>query len=419
MTARQFEFSVPPFRLECGVALPTLHLRGWTAGPEGDFPGLHRRARVLPDRPSEGPVARTAAEIAELPHIDRTTTQPAPSLPTVLVVHALTADARVGGDAGWWSALVGPGRALDTRNVRVLAFNNLGSCYGSFGPADETFPRRHEVDSPLVPQDLKGRFELPDDVLPAPLTPWDQARAILLGLDALGIERVDAVLGGSLGGMIALCLAALAPARFRAVIPVATAASASPWVLGFNHIGRQLVAEFGARGLELARQVAHMTYRSEDGLQARQGRRRAPGGHGIAWPYAVQTYLEHQGGKLRRRFDPHAYLAQLDAMDHHDLGRRPPDPAPHERWEGAPGPSGAWGQGRLSMPVHAAAIRNDVLFPPAQLLDLVKDLQNRGTQASLQHIDHPQGHDGFLLATEAIGDLVLSALTQARRGEAP
>ena len=99
----------------------------------------------------------------------------------------------------------------------------------------------------------------------------------MLGLDALGIEYVDVVLGGSLGGMIALCLAALAPERFGQVLPVATSDAASPWVLGFNHIGRQAILDFGERGLELARQVAHLSYRSERGLEARQGRAQAIG----------------------------------------------------------------------------------------------------------------------------------------------
>ncbi|MGB1700806.1 MAG: alpha/beta fold hydrolase, partial [Nannocystaceae bacterium] len=335
-----------------------------------------------------------------------------------LVVHALTADARVGGEEGWWAPLVGPGRPLDPTGARVVCFNNLGSCYGTFGPGDVGFPRRAQVLGPRAPRDLKGSFAQAEASLPAPITPWDQARTILLGLDALGIEYVDVVLGGSLGGMIALCLAALAPERFGQVLPVATSDAASPWVLGFNHIGRQAILDFGERGLELARQVAHLSYRSERGLEARQGRAQANGGRGLLWPYKAQTYLEYQGAKLRRRFLSTAYLAQLDAMDHHDLGRRPPEPESHERWRGGPGPDGRWGHARVQAVIRAAAIREDVLFPPAQLERLVLELRHRRVDASLRLLDHAQGHDGFLLATDAIGRLVRDALRTPADGRA-
>ena len=418
MSARQFEMRVRPLTLECGVALPSLHLRGWTDGPAGDLPDLEAAARVLPDAPIGRPITRTAAEISDLPLRAAGVASPAPAVPTVLVVHALTADARVGGEDGWWTDLVGPGRPLDPEHTRVLGFNNLGSCYGSFGPGDEGFPRRAQVLGPRAPQDLKGSFVLDESMLPAPITPWDQARAILLGLDALGVDHVDVVLGGSLGGMIGLCLAALAPDRFGQVLPVATSDAASPWVLGFNHIGRQAILELGPRGLELARQLAHLSYRSERGLEARQGREQASGGQGLLWPYKAQTYLEHQGAKLRRRFLASAYVAQLDAMDHHDLGRRPPEPEVHERWRGGAGPEGRWGHARLRGPVRAAAIREDVLFPPAQLERRVHDLRERGVDATLRLLDHPQGHDGFLLATDAIGRLVRGALRDIPEGRA-
>ena len=113
--------------------------------------------------------------------------------------------------------------------------------------------------------------------LPATVTPWDQARAILQALDALGIEKVSLVTGGSLGGMIVLCLAVLAPERFERMAPIAAAEKASTWVVGWNHVARQALLldpgfpEAPARGLELARQLAMITYRAEPGLDARQG----------------------------------------------------------------------------------------------------------------------------------------------------
>ncbi|MFY0580553.1 alpha/beta fold hydrolase [Cystobacter fuscus] len=171
--------------------------------------------------------------------------------------------------------------------------------------------------------------------------PVGPARAILQSLDALGIERVSLVTGGSVGGMIVLCLAVLAPERFERIAPIAAASEASAWVVGWNHVARRTVlADPGyphdcERGLELARQLATLTYRAEPGMDAHHGRGRprpgetqAPGwssrGH-----YPIQSYLEHQGAKLRARFDARSYLALLGAMDHHDLSR-PPSPTPGE-----------------------------------------------------------------------------------------
>ncbi len=355
-----------PFRLECGVPLPTLHLKAWTWGP----------TPVADDRP----------------------VPPLPSdAPVVLVIHALTADARVGGPDGWWQALVGPGRALDPGRVRLLCFNNLGSCYGSFGPQDEGFPTRAALPCPVQPPN--GATPIPADA-PAPITPWDQARAILLGLNALGVEEVDLLIGGSLGGMIAQCLAVLDPERFGHLVLLATDVKATPWVQAFNHLGRQALHRHG--DLDLARQVAHLSYRAEAGLEQRQGRRRySP--FGVSH---VQSYLQHQGHKLRRRFHPAAYLAQLDAMDLHDLERPLDGPEPHESWR----LDGTWGEARLRLPLTALAVDTDQLFRPHHLQDLVTRHRNRGRSGRFVSLTSPHGHDGFLLATDQISP-ILKTLT--------
>ena len=126
-------------------------------------------------------------------------------MPTVLVVHALTGDARAAGPDGWWGPLAGPGRALDPTRVRILCANNLGSCYGSSGPLDVGWP------------DRVRRF-----------TPWDQARALRSLLDVLGIERLRLATGASLGGMIALCLAVLRPGGVERLLPIGAAAPRAP-----------------------------------------------------------------------------------------------------------------------------------------------------------------------------------------------
>lgn len=362
MSGTPFTVALEPITLECGVRLPSLRLAGWRWGRS--------------DRP------------------------------VVLLVHALTGDARAD---RWWPALVGPGKVLDPEQVQLLCFNNLGSAYGSTSPLDDDFPTRAQVPGPRQPAEGKGPVGWPEDRMPAPLTPWDQARALLLALDALAVDRVGLLVGGSLGGMIALCLAALDPQRFGRVMPLATDVRATPWVIGWNHVGRQAIVEDlaaggdGRRGLALARQLAHLSYRANPGLEVRQGRRTAVGpAFTPSAPYRMQTYLQHQGQALARRFDPRCYLTQLDAMDHHDLARRPPRD-PHERWA----VEGPWGEARLR-DLLVVGIDTDQLFPPGPL----EALALRVPGAVYRTLRSPHGHDGFLLPSSHLSGLVARALPE-------
>lgn len=413
MKPRQFEFSLQPFTLECGVKLPHLPVRGWVWGPEGDWSDLSEVARVLEVPNGLEPVSRSRREMQELPRVSRA--PQGANVPTVLIIHALTGDSAVGGPGGWWEPLVGPGRPLDPSRMRILCFNNLGSCYGTFGPSDTGFPSLRQVEGPRRDLEEKGGFASPELFLPAPITTWDGARTLLLALDALGVQEVEAVIGGSVGGLLALTLGALAPTRVRQVLPLAAAGASSPWVIGWNHIGRQLALMDARRGLELARQLAHMTYRAEPGLDLRQGRTPASGGEGWAWPYAMQSYLEHQGTKLRKRFERGAYLSQLDLMDHHDLARSPKPPEAHESWTWSQAEPAGWGWGRLTSEVHALSIEEDQLFPPRQSEALVATLHELGRTATHHSISHPQGHDGFLLATEEVGQWIRRLLQPTLR----
>ncbi|MFP2925101.1 homoserine O-acetyltransferase family protein [Pyxidicoccus sp. 3LG] len=382
-------------------------------GPEEDLPWLHSRARLLSEDEARASTLRVVRRtVAEQRHaIEQTRrpgpTRPAPAVPTVLVVHALTGDMRAGGEGGWWEPVIGPGRALDPSRVRLLCFNNLGSCYGTTGPADEGFPSRTD-DTRFAPPPplLKGDLRQDESRLPATLTPWDQARGILLALDALGVDEVALVTGGSLGGMIVLCLAALAPERFARMAPIATAESATAWVVGFNHVARQAVLldpdfpEAPHRGLELARQLAMLTYRAEPGLEADQGRPPAWSSRAL---YPVQSYLEHQGRKLEARFDARAYLALLGAMDHHDLSR---------------GPEG--GLARIRASSLCVGIDQDQLFFPVHMEALVRRLRAQGRHAEHAELSSLYGHDGFLVEWEPMAALLTRALAlPAPRSEQP
>jgi homoserine O-acetyltransferase len=265
-------------------------------------------------------------------------------VPTVLLVHALTGSAQAGGPGGWWEPLIGPGKPLDPAQYRLICFNNLGSCYGSSGPGVPGFPADDIVD----------------------LTAIDIANAQLLALDKLGIDRLHLTTGGSLGGMVTLTLAALAPARFERILPLATSVSASAWVVGWNHVARQILRldpgypHSVSRGLEVARQLAILTYRAEPGLDVRQPRPALSTGPDSAYP--VQSYLEHQGRKLRTRFAARAYELQLAAMDHHDLTQPLPG-------DSVPAIS------RVRASTEVVDVDTDQLFTPAQAAVLVERLR--------------------------------------------
>lgn len=300
---------------------------------------------------------------------DDTPEAPRRDVPTVLLVHALTGSAQAGGAEGWWEPLIGPGRALDPEKFRLICFNNLGSFYGSSAPGVPGFPRGAE----------------------AKLTTLDLSRAILQGLDALGVRRVHLAAGGSLGGMVVLALAALAPRRFERLLPIATTAQTSAWVAGWNHVARCLLrADAGyprhaARGLEIARQLAMLTYRAAPGLQQKQTAR------------TIGTYLEHHGRKLHGRFTAECYESQLAAMDSHDLTQ----PLPRTR---------AAALARIAAPALVVDVDSDQLFTPAQSDALARALRAHGRRVTRATIRSPHGHDAFLLEWRQLDRIVRRAL---------
>lgn len=297
----------------------------------------------------------------------------------MLLVHALTGSAQAGGQGGWWEPVIGPGRALDPDHYRIVCLNNLGSCYGSSGPGMEGFPDDRNLE----------------------LTSLDISRALLQGLDKLGIGQVHLTTGGSLGGMVTLALAALAPGRFERILPLATSVTASAWVVGWNHVARQILRldpgypHNAGRGLEVARQLALMTYRAEPGLDARQPRPAIASANATGYP--VQSYLEHQGAKLRNRFAAQSYELQLAAMDHHDLLQPLPG-------ESRPGIS------RVQAATLVVDIDTDQLFTTAQAEALAAQLRQAGTRVERATLRSIHGHDAFLMEWEALAPILGRAL---------
>lgn len=404
VSGTDFCIGLSPLTLEAGATIKAHVVQGWCDGPTGD--AVRLRDVVSPSAVGKI-VRRTREQLREIarnkiPLLDD-------SVPTVLVVHALTGNARAGGEDGYWRNLIGPGKVLDTNVCRVLSFNLLGSCYGTSGPLDEGFPSERDDQPPPA---------TPNAELPATITTWDQAQSILMALDALGIGDVCLTLGGSLGGMVTLTLAALAPHRFKKIMPIAACAAASSWLLAFNHVGRQAILtdpgfpDAPTNGLHLARQLAMISYRHESGLDQVQGVRAQRQTDGIPsatsqkWsahnPYRIQTYLNHMGDKLLDRFHARSYLALLGAMDHHDLGRRPNRA------------KGDWTTGldRIRAQTCAVAINTDQLFLPHHSLALSDSLRVRGVDAECKTLSSLHGHDGFLVEFAALGPMIADFLNR-------
>ena len=362
-TGRIFDVALPPTTLEAGGRLQAPSLRGWTWGPA--------------------------------------------DAPVILLIHALTGDADA---TGLWGPLIGPGRPLDPTKFRLLCFNNLGGCSGSTGPTDVDFPTRAD-DARFGPArtDAPGALPSREAIEPATVTTWDQARAILQALDVLGIDRLHLVTGGSLGGAVALALAVLAPERTERLALFATCAASSSWIVGWNHIGRQAILAdptypVAANGLAIARQVAHLTYRAEPGLELKQGRAQVSDGWSSREAYRVQTYLQSRGEQLVQRFDAPTYLCQLGAMDHHDVERRPPA----DFYAGVDAP--VWGLARVCASTLAVAVPSDQLYLPSHCRTIVDALSAHGARAVYAEIDSPHGHDAFLIEWDQMAALLARAL---------
>ena len=315
----------------------------------------------------------------------------------VLVCHALNASHHVagthGGDpksVGWWDNLVGPGKPLDTDRFFVIGVNNLGSCFGSTGPAS---PRG--ADDPASPA-WGSAFPV------VTVEDWVDAQARLV--DALGIERLAAVLGGSLGGMQALDWALRHPDRLGTCIAVATAPNLSAQNIAFNEVARRAIVadpDFRGgdylaagvvpkRGLGVARMVGHITYLSDDSMESKFGRdlhdlHEGKLGYSTqAIEFAIESYLRHQGDKFSEYFDANTYLLITRALDYFD-------------------PARAHG-GDLSRSFAAARCRfqlvsftTDWRFAPARSREIVKALVDNRLDVAYAEIDAPHGHDAFLL----------------------
>jgi len=308
----------------------------------------------------------------------------------VLICHALTLDQfaasqhPVTGKPGWWDTLIGPGKPIDTNRFFVICANVVGGCMGTTGPAsiDPTTGKPYGLSFPVV-------------------TIKDMVRAQAMLLDALGIEQLLCVLGGSMGGMQVLQWAASYPERVLSAIPIATAANHSAQNIAFHEVGRQAIMadpdwKGGAyqlegtqpsKGLAVARMAAHITYLSEAALQRKFGRNlqnRNAISFGFGPDFQIESYLRHQGMTFVDRFDANSYLYITRAMDYFDLA---------EDYGGVLAEAFRGTKTRFCI----VSFTSDWLFPTVENKHIAHALNAAAANVSFVEIDTDRGHDAFLL----------------------
>ena len=325
----------------------------------------------------------------------------------VLICHALNASHHVAGlhaDAsgqpiakseGWWDNMIGPGKPVDTDHFFVIGVNNLGSCFGSTGPTHT---------NPATGQAWGADFPV------VTVEDWVNAQARLL--DALGIEQLAAVMGGSLGGMQTLSWTLQHPDRVRHAVVIASAPNLTAENIAFNEVARRAIVTdpdfhgghylragtLPRRGLRIARMIGHITYLSDDVMNTKFGRQLTqPSGGDTrnaaerAYQYSTQaiefqieSYLRYQGDKFSEYFDANTYLLITRALDYFDPAR-------------ACGGNLSTALARAQAKFLLISFSTDWRFSPARSREIVKALLDNQRDVSYAEIDAPHGHDAFLL----------------------
>jgi homoserine O-acetyltransferase len=293
---------------------------------------------------------------------------------------------------GWYEEFIGPGCALDTDRFHVICTNLLGGCYGSTGPS---------TDNPATGEPYATDFPI--------ITVKDMVRSQLLLLDYLGIQRLHASVGASLGGMQSLMLAALVPERVDRIVSISAAMRSYPQSIAMRFVQRQAVMadldwrdgryygmSFPHRGLRVAREIGTITYRSGPEWQERFGRERSDDEPPrLDEDFQVESYLAHQGDKFCLQYDPNSYLYISKAMDLFDLGTPLEKDAPVSQ---------------IHCPTLVIGVVSDVLFPVWQQRELAEWLEKGGCRTTYLELDAPYGHDTFLIEKESVGGAIKTHL---------
>ena len=366
--------------------------------------GLNRRVRLdgplaLDSGTSLGPIDIAYETYGRL-NADRSN--------AVLICHALTGDQHVAsthpitGKPGWWTRLVGEGKPIDPARHFIICSNVLGSCMGTTGPA---------ANDPETGAPYAMRFPV--------ITIRDMVRAQAMLLDHLGVGRLLAAVGGSMGGMQVLEWAATYPERVRSAMAIATTARHSAQNIAFHEVGRQAImadpkwrggdyyadGDAPTAGLAVARMAAHITYLSEEGLTAKFGRKlqaRDSVSFGFDADFQIESYLRHQGIRFVERFDANSYLYITRAMDYFDIA-------------GSRG--GLLADAYRDTPTRFCVISftSDWLYPTPESRHVVHALNAAGAHVSFVEIESRFGHDAFLLDVPEMNRVVDGFLQAVER----
>ena len=319
----------------------------------------------------------------------------------VLVCHALSGSHHVAGHyaddpkkVGWWDNLVGPGKPLDTDRFFVIGVNNIGGCHGSTGPGsiDRATSRPYGASFPVVT-----------------VEDWVASQARLM--DRLGIQRLAAAIGGSLGGMQAMQWTLSYPDRIGHALVIAAAPRLSTQNIAFNDVARTAIVSdpdfhggnfyahraIPARGLKLARMLGHITYLSEDLLMEKFGRVKKRDEYGFNYDveFEIESYLRYQGDKFAQVFDANTYLLMTRALDYFDPAKET-------------GGNLARALSAAKAGFFVASFKSDWRFPPERSREIVKALVGSRKAVTYAEIDAPHGHDAFLLDNPHYHQLVAS-----------
>jgi len=315
----------------------------------------------------------------------------------ILVFHALSGSAHAAGfyptdpNPGWWEDMIGPGKPLDTNRYFIVCSNIIGSCYGSTGPEslNPKTQKPYALDFPVI-------------------TVKDMVRAQKKLIDFLDIKKLFCVIGGSLGGMQALEWALSYPEMVESSIIIAATAKMTPQNIAFNEIGRvailsdflfsngnyQLQNQKPAKGLAIARMLAHITYLSEQSMNNKFGRELKTGNYLFGLKdidFQVQSYLHYQGDKFVERFDANSYLYITKAMDYFDVTKELLELKTKTKF-------------------LLISFTSDWLFSTRQSMEIVNLLRKNNNHVSFTEIESDQGHDSFLLNFEVQGEILSSFL---------
>lgn len=327
----------------------------------------------------------------------------------VLICHALSGDSHVAGyydkddpKPGWWDIMVGPDKGIDTNKYFVICSNILGSCMGSTGPCtcNPKTVKPYGLDFPVV-------------------TIGDMVKAQKALLDHLGIKKILAVIGGSIGGMQVLEWCAQYPEMVVSAIPLASTTKHSALAIAFHEVARQAIMADPnwnngnyysggkpERGLAVARMIGHITYLSDESMRIKFGRRlqnKNDFSFNFDADFQVESYLRYQGSKFVERFDANSFLYITKTADYYDL----------ERQHGSGSAVEAFS--KASAKFLVVSFTSDWLYPTYQSKSMVQAMKKNGLDVSFCEIEAQWGHDAFLLPSKRLTDLIKGFLERVYR----